>query len=297
MPAIPASQFITLVGIRARASKRLCMNPPCNICGTAATRLADEVQNHGTAPLCYCDDCAFAFFPCVEAEAATQYTRAYYDAEDAFARPDTAILYGELQSLIGQRPPLLDFGCGRGHYVAAGRIRGVEVFGLDVCPADCSAHPELYEQGVIRRGLLTESPLFPPDYFGTVFAVAVLEHLGDLVGNLKALHRLMQPGAAIFATTLLWDCPESLRCRVTARMVLGGVRRSWQRMLRGERIELVTSEYVDARRTPAQLADWWYVTDRATHVSFPSTQTIRRLAAQTGFEVQSYRPIILRKPA
>jgi len=128
-----------------------------------------------------------------------------------------------------------------------------------------------------------------------VFAVEVLEHLGDLVGNLRALHGIMQPGAALFATTLLWDCPESLRCRVTARMMLGGARRSLGRLLRGERIELVTSEYVDARRSPEQLANWWYVTERATHVSFPSTQTIRRLAARTGFAVESYRPIVLRK--
>ncbi|MBN1145626.1 MAG: class I SAM-dependent methyltransferase [Anaerolineales bacterium] len=89
--------------------------------------------------------------------------------------------------------PLLDVGCGDGHFVTVALERQVDV-GLDPWRAPI--------QEAARRGgyrLLVQADgaraPFPEAYFGSAMSNSVLEHIPDVESVLREVARLLKPGA------------------------------------------------------------------------------------------------------
>ncbi|MCL6543642.1 MAG: methyltransferase domain-containing protein [Bryobacteraceae bacterium] len=103
-----------------------------------------------------------------------------------------------IQRAAGARPGarILDFGCGAGELVAEGRRRGLEVFGADVFYSGSRARQRAAATGLLGSHVLEieggQLP-FPADFFHVITNNQVMEHVTDLEGTLRELHRVLHP--------------------------------------------------------------------------------------------------------
>jgi SAM-dependent methyltransferase len=95
---------------------------------------------------------------------------------------------------------ILDFGCGAGICVVAGRTEGLDMFGVDIFS---EAH---HKEAVIASKLLGEVVFettergrlpFDDDYFDVVFANVVFEHVSDIDHTLREIARVLKPGGRL----------------------------------------------------------------------------------------------------
>jgi SAM-dependent methyltransferase len=95
---------------------------------------------------------------------------------------------------------ILDYGCGSGEVVAAGRRLGFEIWGVDVFYAGSTSRDD-----VIRRGMLGDTVHeirdgridFEDGYFDFVISNQVFEHVEDLEASLKEISRVMKDDASL----------------------------------------------------------------------------------------------------
>lgn len=97
---------------------------------------------------------------------------------------------------------ILDFGCGAGGLVAAGRAAGLEIFGTDMYYGGSNDRAEAERAGLLgtlihelRDGRLT----FPDSSFDLVTANQVMEHVEDLDAVLGDIHRILKPGGVLLS--------------------------------------------------------------------------------------------------
>ena len=97
---------------------------------------------------------------------------------------------------------VLDFGCGAGEVVAAGRAAGLDMLGSDVFYGGSEARVEAERSGrlgtmihEIRGGRLP----FEDGVFDLVTNNQVMEHVGDLDGVLREIHRVLKPGGTVLS--------------------------------------------------------------------------------------------------
>lgn len=97
-------------------------------------------------------------------------------------------------------PPVLDVGCGDGHFASIAYEQPIDV-GIDVLERDLREAAS--RPGVYRSLVLASAPAlpFPDATFGTVVSNCVLEHVPDVDGALREISRVLRPGGT-FATTL-----------------------------------------------------------------------------------------------
>jgi len=96
--------------------------------------------------------------------------------------------------------PLLDVGCGDGHFASVVFPQGVDV-GIDPGIADAR---EAVERGAYRL-VVTASSLavpFPDRSFASVLSNCVLEHIPDLDKTLSEVARVLRPGGRFVATVI-----------------------------------------------------------------------------------------------
>lgn len=97
---------------------------------------------------------------------------------------------------------ILDYGCGAGRLVAAGREAGLAMFGADVYYGGSATRVEAERSGLlgevireIREGRIE----FGDAYFDLVTNNQVMEHVEDLDAALWEIHRVMKPGATLLS--------------------------------------------------------------------------------------------------
>lgn len=97
---------------------------------------------------------------------------------------------------------VLDYGCGAGRLVAAGRAEGLDMAGADVYYGGSTTRDEAIARGllgsVIREmhdGVLD----FPDASFDLVVNNQVMEHVDDLRATLAEIHRVLKPGGAVLS--------------------------------------------------------------------------------------------------
>lgn len=97
---------------------------------------------------------------------------------------------------------ILDFGCGAGKLVAAGREAGLDMWGADVYYSGSNTRAEAAAAGMlgsvireIRDGALD----WPAESFDLVVNNQVLEHVDDLAGTLAEIHRVLKPGGSMLS--------------------------------------------------------------------------------------------------
>ena len=106
--------------------------------------------------------------------------------------------------------PILDFGCGAGELVSAGRASGLDMRGADVFYSGSDARAEAVAAcrlgsclSEIREGKLP----FADASFELVVNNQVMEHVADLDAALREIHRVLRPGGAalsIFPARDVW---------------------------------------------------------------------------------------------
>lgn len=104
---------------------------------------------------------------------------------------------------VGRGASMLDFGCGAGAVVIAGRERGLDVFGVDTFEARQERKDALAAAGLLgdvvrevgAEGLLP----FADGTFDLVTANQVFEHVRDLEPPLDEIARVLRPGGRVLA--------------------------------------------------------------------------------------------------
>lgn len=91
---------------------------------------------------------------------------------------------------------VLDFGAGSGELVAALRERSIEAEGLEFAQ-------EARRFCLEHRGfsLLSDLQALPPDGYGVISMIEVIEHLTQLQSTLSDLNRLLAPGGTLLIST------------------------------------------------------------------------------------------------
>lgn len=184
--------------------------------------------------------------------------RERYRADRPGWQPATELFADQVHSVLSSGDRLLDIGCGRGGLVeqlghATDRIVGVDPDLISLAEHRLTRLP--------RAVALGDALPFASNSFDVAIAGWLLEHLGDPVGALAAIRRVLRPGGYfIFITP-------------NGRHPLG-----WANRMAGQ-----------LGRTQGRLVDRLY--GRAENDTFPTAyrantpQTLARLAEQTGFSI------------
>jgi SAM-dependent methyltransferase len=99
---------------------------------------------------------------------------------------------------------VLDYGCGSGGVVMAGRAAGLDIYGTDVFYEGAETRPP--DHDAIREMNGGRIP-FPDEYFDLVINNQVMEHVEDLDTVLREIARVLKPGGAalsVFPSIDVW---------------------------------------------------------------------------------------------
>ena len=108
----------------------------------------------------------------------------------------------------------LDYGCGGGEIVAAGREQGLDVHGADPFYEGGSRKADVEAKGLlgtIIKEISDDRTDFPDDYFDVVVSNQVIEHVENLDAVLTEMHRVLKPGGAslhLFPIRAVWVEPH-----------------------------------------------------------------------------------------
>jgi SAM-dependent methyltransferase len=97
---------------------------------------------------------------------------------------------------------VLDYGCGAGRVVAAGRARGLDIVGVDVFYAGSSAKAEAEAAGLVGACVFEMaggSIPFPAASFDLVVNNQVMEHVTDLDAALAEISRVLKPDGVVLS--------------------------------------------------------------------------------------------------
>ena len=97
---------------------------------------------------------------------------------------------------------VLDYGCGAGALVAAGRAAGLDISGADVFYGGSAARAEAAAAGLLGttvREIVNGRIPFDDAVFDLVVNNQVMEHVADLDATLGEIHRVLKPGGLILS--------------------------------------------------------------------------------------------------
>lgn len=97
---------------------------------------------------------------------------------------------------------VLDFGCGAGQLVAAGRRLGLDIVGADAFYAGSNARQQAQNAGLLGQFIFEvrqERLPFPDEHFDIITNNQVMEHVEDLDGTLRELHRVLKPDGVMLS--------------------------------------------------------------------------------------------------
>ena len=97
---------------------------------------------------------------------------------------------------------VLDYGCGAGLLVEAGRQEGLDIAGADVYYGGSQTRSEAVARGMLGGAIreMSDGLLdYPAATFDLVVNNQVLEHVVDLPGTLAEIDRVLKPGGAVLS--------------------------------------------------------------------------------------------------
>lgn len=100
---------------------------------------------------------------------------------------------------------VLDFGCGAGQLVVAGRSAGLDVYGADPYTGRLEAKEAAEAAGILGdviRPMVDGRLPFPDGYFSVVVSNQVFEHVDDIDTALSEIARVLEPGGTLVALFL-----------------------------------------------------------------------------------------------
>jgi len=117
--------------------------------------------------------------------------------------PHRALLRAVECKLMGREPltpPVLDLGCGDGHFASVAYEELPLDVGIDVLARDlreAASRPGVYRHMVFASGACLP---FPDASFNTVVSNCVLEHIPEVDTVLREISRVLRPGGVFLAT-------------------------------------------------------------------------------------------------
>jgi len=105
---------------------------------------------------------------------------------------------------------ILDYGCGAGEAVIAGRERDIDIYGAEVFYEGGNTRAKVESSGILGtavREIVDGKIDFPDGYFDLVISNQVFEHVEDLDKVLSEIHRILKPGGAtlnLFPSKDVW---------------------------------------------------------------------------------------------
>jgi SAM-dependent methyltransferase len=136
----------------------------------------------------------------------------------------TAVLAANHQYLLNKclsdsglaRPRILDFGCGAGEVIEAGRSRDIEIYGAEVFYEGGDTRAEIERKGLMDLvGVIENGTIpFPDGFFDYVISNQVFEHIQDIDEMLREIHRILKPGGKFFAHFPSRECFREGHCGV-----------------------------------------------------------------------------------
>jgi SAM-dependent methyltransferase len=97
---------------------------------------------------------------------------------------------------------VLDFGCGAGKLVAAGRASGIDMHGAEIYYGGSRTRADAEASGLLGAAIIEISGGrigFPDRHFDLVVNNQVMEHVEDLDGVLREIHRVLKPGGRVLS--------------------------------------------------------------------------------------------------
>lgn len=156
----------------------------------------------------------------------------HLDRQLATMAPHRAVLRAvecRLMGAVGRQCPVLDIGCGDGHFASISYAEPLDV-GVDVRAAELAegaARPGVYRS--VASADATSLP-FRDGSFGTVLSNCALEHIADLDATLTEIARVLRPGGTFAATLPSEHFGEMLLgSTVLRRLGLAGPARAYGR--------------------------------------------------------------------
>jgi SAM-dependent methyltransferase len=133
--------------------------------------------------------------------------------------PHRAILRSvecKFMGAVPLEPPVLDVGCGDGHFASIAYDRPIDV-GIDVVVRDLAEART--RPGVYRHLVLANAPALPfaDGSFATVVSNCVIEHIPDVDETLREIARVLRPGGTFAATVPGEHFPDWLLGSTLAR--------------------------------------------------------------------------------
>lgn len=185
----------------------------CNLCGDSKSKHLFTIYSSNVVK---CVNCGLVYLnpmPCPDDIARIYDTKDYYcnrelQGEAPLGYPDYRMLEGHLIFVADEilRPvkhikpgKLLDVGCGMGIMLNRFRELGWDTYGVDI-----STYATDYARNKLELKVFTgvvDDLDFPDDSFDLVTMVLTIEHLPYPKSTLKAIQRLMKPGATIIIST------------------------------------------------------------------------------------------------
>lgn len=97
---------------------------------------------------------------------------------------------------------VLDYGCGSGRSVQAGRSQGIEIYGTDVFYGGSDAGKDAAASGLLGSAIreIKDGQIpFPDAFFDVVTNNQVMEHVEDLDAVLAEIHRVLKPRGTLLS--------------------------------------------------------------------------------------------------
>jgi 2-polyprenyl-3-methyl-5-hydroxy-6-metoxy-1,4-benzoquinol methylase len=125
-----------------------------------------------------------------------------------------------LRQFVGQGR-VLDVGCSNGYFAHALRAAGFDAFGLDIAPEACRRTEMLLGTDHVYCGTLESFAAELQSRFAAITMMDVIEHCTDVVGVLRAVHRVLQSDGILLLRTPTLSSPFHLIGTLSYRLSLG----------------------------------------------------------------------------
>lgn len=191
----------------------------CVICSTARVRPLN-IEAKGSS-LLRCQECRAVYWDRVwnGRELVTHY-HDYYSSQASDCHPITERRYHAMLDRFERLTPpgpLLEIGCGMGHFLAVAESRHWKPVGLEISQ---SGRERLERLKAARgwnfpvHGVDVMEATFPPGSFRAVVLIEVLEHVASPMACLRRIHTWLEQGGLLYLTTPNFDS--------LSRYLLGG---------------------------------------------------------------------------
>jgi len=204
--------------------------PTCKICSGPAQPFFKDWRSFFICPVC--------FFIFTAETVGEEEQRKHFASQDV-KEPDfwnhEAQKYIRFARQFVEPGNILDFGSGKGCLSEA-----LKAMGFDVASFEPMMHGRFDRQAYPRQ-------------FNLVVANQVIEHMQDIVCEIRSILPVLEPGGLLFFSSLFTD------------------------------------HFIFDRNSPEYFRNWWYKDD-PTHVSFYCFLTLDQVGKQTGLNIVGYGP-------